>query len=99
MIKIAYTGVNTTKLHDELVAAGVTPAQVTSDAEYDHGSLVKSATTTWIAYADGTNMTTVAAVVAAHNPTPIVATHSLEQRLAIVEEDVNAVATFLGVVV
>lgn len=57
-MKLHFTGVNTNKLHDELVAAGVIPQLVESlDAD------------TWITV-DDSQEDAVNAVVAVHNPTP-----------------------------
>lgn len=60
-MRIEYTNINTNKLHDELISAGIMPLLVESlDG------------TTWITYADDTDMTIVDAVVAAHDPVPVV---------------------------
>jgi hypothetical protein len=55
-----YTGVNTNKLHDELIKAGVIPILVESKDN-----------DTWITFADGTDMTVVQTVITAHDPTPL----------------------------
>ena len=60
-MKIEYTNVNANKLHDELIAAEIVPFLVESlDG------------TTWITYADDTDMAIVDDVVAAHDPVPVV---------------------------
>lgn len=57
-MKLHFTGVNTNKLHDELIAAGIVPQLVESmDAD------------TWITV-DVSQVDAVNAVVAAHNPGP-----------------------------
>lgn len=58
-MKIEYNGVNTNKLHDELIAAGIIPVLVESLGE-----------TTWITYADDTDMDAVQRAFAAHDPAP-----------------------------
>lgn len=60
MMKLTYTGVNTNKLHDELIAAGIVPLLVQSRDG-----------TTWIMFDDGADEAAIAAVVAAHDPTPV----------------------------
>ncbi len=47
------------RLHDELLAAGITPERVEGRGE-----------DIWITVADGANEQTIAVVVAAHDPTP-----------------------------
>jgi len=57
-MKLHFTGVNTNKLHDELIAAGIVPQLVESlDAD------------TWITIEDSQE-TAVNAVVVAHDPAP-----------------------------
>lgn len=59
-MKEHYININTTKLHDELIVAGITPLLVESkDGD------------TWITFAEGTDLILVAQVVAAHDPTPV----------------------------
>jgi hypothetical protein len=58
-MKLHFVGVNTNKLHDELIAAGIVPQLVESlDAD------------TWITVEDSQEAT-VNAVVAVHDPTPL----------------------------
>jgi hypothetical protein len=72
-MKLEYTGVNTNKLHDELIAAGIVPQLVESDGD-----------TTWITV-DDDQVATVDAVVAAHDPTPRPQAPTIEERLAALE--------------
>lgn len=55
-----YIGVNTNKLHDELITTGITPLLVESkDSD------------TWITFAEGTDMIAVQTIIDAHDPTPL----------------------------
>lgn len=58
-MRLEYAGVNTNKLHDELIAAGIVPLLVESKDG-----------TTWATFEDGADDAAIAAVVAAHDPTP-----------------------------
>lgn len=58
-MRTEYAGVNGNKLHDELIAAGITPVLVESLDE-----------TTWITYTEDTDMDAVQCVLAAHDPSP-----------------------------
>lgn len=59
MIK-EYTNVNTLKLHDELINAGIVPLFVGSKDNK-----------TWITFADDVDITAVQAIIDAHNPEPL----------------------------
>lgn len=59
-MKKEYINVNTNKLHDELINAGIAPLLVESLNEK-----------TWITFADDVDMTAVQAVIDAHDPTPL----------------------------
>lgn len=58
MKKLHFTGVNTNKLHDELIAAGIVP-QLVESLDND----------TWITI-DDSQVDVVNNIVAAHDPTP-----------------------------
>ena len=58
-MKFEYKDVNTNKLHDELITAGIIPTLVESRDD-----------TTWVTYPDKTDMKTVDAVITAHDPIP-----------------------------
>jgi len=59
--------INPTKLHDELIKAGIIPVMVTNDAvDGDYIAL-----NTVIIFADGTDMTAVQAIIDTHDPTPL----------------------------
>ena len=74
-MKKEYINVNTNKLHDELINAGITPLLVESKEDK-----------TWITFADDADMTAVQAIIDAHNPEPLpplsTKTEVLEQELA-----------------
>jgi hypothetical protein len=59
-VRIEYIGVNTNKLHDELIAHGIVPLLVQSKDNV-----------TWITYPEGTDMAAVQAIIDAHDPTPV----------------------------
>lgn len=59
-MKVEYLNVNTNKLHDELITAGIKPLLVES---LDNK--------TWITFKDTVDMIAVQAVIDAHNPTPL----------------------------
>lgn len=54
-----YKNVNTNKLHNELIASGIVPLLVESLDD-----------TTWITFADGTDLTLVQAIIDVHDMTP-----------------------------
>lgn len=68
-MKVEYLNVNTNKLHDELIKAGIKPLLVESLNEK-----------TWITFAGTTDMAAVQAVIDAHDPTPLPPKPTLEQR-------------------
>lgn len=70
-----YIGVNTNKLHDELIANGIVPLLVESKDDK-----------TWITFADDTDMTLVQAVIDAHDPTPLPPQPTQEEKIAQLEE-------------
>ena len=80
-MRLELIGVNTTKLHEELIAAGIQPQMVESLEN-----------TTWITVEDA-QVDALNAVVASHNPTPIPAPPSLEQRIQAAEA---ALLTMMG---
>jgi len=73
-MRIEYVNVNTNKLHDELITAGINPVLVESLDEK-----------TWITYADGTDMTAVQAVIDAHDPTPLPPEPTAQERIEALE--------------
>ena len=86
MTRLTYTNINTNKLHDELIAVGIMPLLVESlDG------------TTWITYADGTDMGAVDAVVLAHDPTPtvVIKTPIADERLDVLEPTVESIIVVL----
>ena len=72
-MRLHFTGVNTNKLHDELIAAGVT-TQLVESLDSD----------TWITV-DDAQVDAVKAVVAAHDPTPATLPPTAEERLESLE--------------
>jgi hypothetical protein len=68
-MRIEYLNVNTNKLHDELIKAGIVPLLVESTEEK-----------TQITYANDIDMAAVQAVIDAHDPTPLPPKPTLEQR-------------------
>ena len=83
-MRLSYTGVNTNKLHDELIAAGIVPLLVESLSG-----------TTWITFADDADQAAIDAVVAAHDPTPRPLAPSLDEQVAALQQAVLSLA--LGV--
>ena len=81
-MRIELQSVNTNKLHDELIEAGIIPQLVESLNN-----------TTWVTIEDSQYDATMA-VVAAHNPTPLSQPPTEEERLKSVED---AVTTLMGV--
>lgn len=82
-MRIEYLNVNTNKLHDELINAGIVPLLVESK-----GNL------TWITFADDTDMVAVQAVIDVHNPAPLPMPLTEEkQRITDLE---SAIAGILG---
>ena len=76
-MRIELQNVNTNKLHDELINAGVIP------------SLVESlGTTTWITVEDNQE-SAVMAVVAVHNPTPLPLNATDDKRIVALEGAIN----------
>lgn len=73
-MKQTYTNVNTNKLHDELINAGIVPLLVESND-----------TTTWVTYAENTDMSIVQAVLDAHDPTPIPPQPTEQERIDALE--------------
>lgn len=66
-MKKEYLNVNTNKLHDELINAGIMPLLVESN-------MIKGeyiAEKTWITFSDDVDMTVVQTVIDAHNPVPL----------------------------
>ena len=72
-MKLHYQNVNTNKLHDELIAAGIVPTLVESKGS-----------DTWIT--TDTSKQMVDAVVSQHDPTPLPEPASAEQRIKDLEE-------------
>lgn len=73
-MRLEFKDVNTNKLHDELLIAGVIPKLVQSNENI-----------TWITV-EGYQVDIVNEVVEKHNPSPVVEIPSLEGRLAALEE-------------
>jgi hypothetical protein len=59
-LKVNYKNINTNKLHDELIAAGVPPVYVTSSGQE-----------TWVEFSDSVDMSIVNTVLLSHDPTPL----------------------------
>lgn len=59
--------VNTNKLHDQLISAGLIPAKVEHDKK--EGDII--AENTWITFVEGTDMNLVQQIIDSHDPTPI----------------------------
>lgn len=78
MMRIELQNVNTNKLHDEIIKAGIIPKLVEGKD-----------TTTWVTVNDS-QYDAVMAVVAAHNPTPLSQSPTVEERLAAAEAVVSA---------
>lgn len=76
-----YNNINPTKLHNELIKAGITPLLVENDCP--KGAYI--APNTYITFADGTDMNLVDQVIAAHNPAPLPVPPTAEERLAALE--------------
>lgn len=74
-MKKEYIGVNTFKLHDELINAGIVPLLVESKDDK-----------AWITFADDVDMTAVQAVIDVHNPTPLPKEPTSEERLQSLED-------------
>lgn len=72
-MRLHFTGVNTNKLHDELIAAGVVP-QLVESKDND----------TWITVED-TQVEHANAIVAVHDPTPKPQSPTAEERLQAAE--------------
>lgn len=81
LIQKGYRNVNSNKLHDELMRAGITPILVQHDRP--EGEYI--APNTWIDFPDGTDMSVVQAIIDAHDPTPIPPTPTAEERLEALE--------------
>lgn len=71
-MKLHYQNVNTNKLHDELIAAGIVPTLVESKGD-----------DTWIT--TDADKALVDAIVAAHDPTPVVQPPTNTERIAALE--------------
>jgi len=74
-MKKEYIGVNTNKLHDELIASGVKPLLVESKGEK-----------TWITFEEGTDMELVQQIIDTHDPTPLPPKPSEKERLEALEQ-------------
>lgn len=59
-MRVEYIDVNTNKLHDELIKAGISLLLVQSRDN-----------TTWITFEENIDMTKVQAIIDAHDPTPL----------------------------
>lgn len=79
-MQIHMQNVNPTKLHDELIEAGIPPKMVRSDAE--DGQVI--AANVWIDYEGPVDEETFQSVVSNHNPT-IAPLPSVEERIAAME--------------
>lgn len=77
-MKIEYLNVNTNKLHDELINAGILPILVESKDNK-----------TCITFADDVDIVAVQAVIEAHNPEPLPTPLTTEERVAIAEQALN----------
>ena len=82
-MRLHYKGVNTNKLHDELIAAGIRAWPVESKGS-----------DTWIGMPDDTPkevLDQIAAIVAAHDPAPVpvVPVPTLEERIVALEAKVG----------
>lgn len=86
MIK-EYINVNHSKLHDELINAGIVPLLVESLDDK-----------TWITFVDDTDMTAVQAVINAHDPTPLPQEPTLEDRVTTTETKVVTIEQTLDTV-
>ena len=76
-MRIHYSNVNPNKLHDELILAGIMPVLVENDC-LDGEYIAKN---TWITFSEDTDMTTVQAIIDAHDPTPLPQRPTLEDFL------------------
>jgi hypothetical protein len=76
-MKIEYINVNTNKLHDELIANGITPILVESLEDK-----------TWITFEDGVDMGLVQQIINAHDPTPTPTEPTTEERLKLAEDTI-----------
>lgn len=83
-MKITVNNVNPNKLHDELIANGLTPLLVMHNRKI--GDI--TAETTWIEFADDIEMATVQAVIDAHNQTPLPELPTVEERLKQAEDTI-----------
>lgn len=70
-MKIEYTNVNSNKLHDELIANGISPLFVESKDD-----------TTWVTLDDGVDRELVQQIIDAHDPSPSPKSLTLEEQLA-----------------
>lgn len=89
-MRIQYENVNPTKLHDELLANGVTPLLLENDClEGDY-----IASYTWITFSDDVDITLIQSIVEKHNPTPLILKQSIE---LINRADIDYIAIMTGV--
>lgn len=79
-MKEHYIGVNTNKLHDELISADIIPLLVESKDN-----------DVWITFVDDTDMAAVQTVIDAHDPTPAPQPPTAEERLAALENAMLAI--------
>lgn len=87
MTKLEFQNVNTNKLHDELVTAGVIPVLVESTPQKEDDAS-KVSTYTWVTVSDA-DADAAKALAAAHDPTeiPEVKAPTQEDRLAALEAE------------
>lgn len=82
-MRLEFTGVNTNKLHDELISAGVIPQSV----ESKNGK-------TWITIEES-QVDAANAIVAIHDPTPLPQPPTAEERLESAEAAILALMEVL----
>jgi hypothetical protein len=77
-MRIELQNVNTNKLHDELIASGITPLLVESLGG-----------TTWISFDEDLDMALVQTIIDAHDPTPLPQPPTPEERTTLLQNAVD----------